>query len=201
MNRFQHATSKIPWLVLSILGITMGVCQLMYNPQYSVVLSIGNPYIKIENLPVEQIIHATSRVNEKILLQVRPYLLLLLRCPRVENLAILFEPLDHVLPPLARHPFGKVFSLLRIGCLGPNQQVGRIQKEIVLAVRAGLVHDRLLPHVRIERENGASVRQRVLVQQNGGSQCLNRESNVLVIPRRVGCSPRNLCRISIGCSQ
>lgn len=73
-----------------------------------------------------------------------------------------------------------------------DQKVGRVQKRIVSTVRAGLVNDRLVAQLGIQRQIRATVSDSVFIQQNSSSESLNGKGNVLVIPGGISSSPRDL---------
>lgn len=111
---------------------------------------------------------------------------------RVELLAVLSEARDNLLAFLANEPLGKGEGHLGVGRIGANEKVGGVEERVVGLVASRLVDDGLVGQLLVERQDGASVGDGVLLQQDGSGQSLDGECNVLVVPGRVRGGPGNL---------
>lgn len=79
-----------------------------------------------------------------------------------------------------------------MGSLLSNKKMSRVEKRIIGIVGTGLVDDRLVAELGIQRQIRATVRNRVLVKKDSSCQGLDWEGNVLVVPGGISSSPWNL---------
>ena len=128
-----------------------------------------------------------------------------LRCWTVQLLAILRETLDDILSGAAHNPLRKRRSRFRVRRPRANQEMSRIQQRVISVVRGGFEDGGLTGQVGGKREKGASIGERVLVEQDGRRQSLERERDILVVPRPLPlsaivlplCAPRNGSRANV----
>ena len=106
-----------------------------------------------------------------------------LRCWTVQLLAILRETLDDILSGAAHNPLRKRRSRFRVRRPRANQEMSRIQQRVISVVRGGFEDGGLTGQVGGKREKGASIGERVLVEQDGRRQGLERKGDVLMVPR------------------
>lgn len=115
-------------------------------------------------------------------------------CWAIELLAVLLEPCNDALTPLTNQPFGKGDRLIRIWCFVADEEMGWVQQKIIGIVSTSLVNSGLFAQLSVDGQDGAPIRDSVLLQQDCGGERLDGEADILMIPNRVCSGPRNLDR-------